>query len=47
MPEPQLPTEPWADVTRVAKSRKEQIGALRAGKEFDVLIIGGTLRSSV
>ena len=41
MPEAPLQPEPWADTSTTTRSRKEQLKNLRAGKEFDVLIIGG------
>ena len=41
MPEAPLQPEPWADTSSTTPSRKDQLKNLRAGKEFDVLIIGG------
>ena len=41
MPEPALPSEPWADASVSAPSRREQLRKLRGNEEFDVLIIGG------
>lgn len=45
MPAAPLPPEPWADPASTTRSRREQLAALRAGKQFDVLIIGGESRS--
>jgi hypothetical protein len=46
MPDAPLTHEPWANTSSTAPSRKEQLASLRAGKEFDVLIIGGASCSS-
>ena len=40
-PPPPLPSAPWADPDAPLPSRREQVRSLRAGKEFDVLVIGG------
>lgn len=40
-PPPPLPSAPWADPDAPLPSRREQMRSLRAGKEFDVLVIGG------
>ena len=45
MPEAPLQPEPWTDTSSTTRSRKEQLKNLRAGKEFDVLIIGGGWRT--